>query len=173
MGVPNPRPRLSAQQKEKLLAFLRGEGKWWPTSVVAQHLKIPYGHVLRFRTKHNLHIKDISRAKRNPVFRKWLEDREANRVQNLKTMFSERPSIRHEELENFLRIFLEKNWRGLKWRLCIRCKKRWPKSKDFFRTTRRKYINGKFYYPLLTVCRACPSKNKNTSQNCPVFKRGL
>lgn len=154
--------RIKKSTKIKLLEFLKGPGRFWPTPAVAKRFHCVNRQISRFRKKHNLRLYLSEEAMNDPVYRKWFKLREKKRINNLRTVFMQLPKLKLNKLEQKLNQFV-KNIRGdLIWKNCSLCKQNWPCSPDFFQRRKQKSKrDGKICYQMLSWCLACPSNPKN------------
>ena len=142
-----------------ILRFLRKEGRYWPSSVVAKHFGYSQKQINRLRFFYDLQVVHSRRAMKDPVYKRWHNDREKKRIDNLRKTFCERQQVRQNNLDKKLQEFLRDEKKSMS-KICSVCKKELPKTKDFFRGKKRTTLSGKTYIGLSSVCLACPSKRR-------------
>lgn len=80
--------RMTQHEKRELLKLLKGEGRFWPSSIVASLLNLKVSQVRCFRRKRGLSIGYHKPEYLNdPTYRAWYKKREAKRSQRLVDAF--------------------------------------------------------------------------------------
>ena len=154
--------RFSEYTQKKLLEFLAGQGRFWPTSLVAKRFHCRNNKISRFRKRNNLKLFHSEEAMQDPVYRSWYESKKKKRIENQQDVFRQRPALKLQMLEKKIEKFVNKVRGDLKWRACSLCKKNRPAVPDFFQRIKRKSKKtGLPYYRVTSVCSACPTNPKN------------
>ena len=156
--------KLGKDKKELIVDFLRGQGRFWPNSIVAEHFNQSQEKIKRLRSINKLALVHGEESLKDPVYKKWYEQKEANRISFLKKAFILRPSILLHGLEEKKLRFQVNGYKDRKTRVCRFCKHRWPLTSDFFRQVKRISTKGKKYSVFTRGCCACPVRSKKRNQ---------
>lgn len=150
----------SKVENRKIISFIHGRGRFWPSSIVAEHLQTSYRKVQRIRVREGLPLKH-EEAVVDPVYRKWYLDRERKRVERLKQSFRKVAKGRIKELRKKLEDLKAHGFLDdVPDVSCRKCRRIWPRTTNFFHTVTRISVKGARYIATSRVCRACPANGR-------------
>jgi len=140
------------EKLRELEALLRGEGRFWPPSVVAERFGVVADTVTEYRKLWVIPNPSRSDSWHDPVYRKWWKANRRNRRKSYAVNMAARRDEMRQALEDLKFDFRDA---GLEKRQCGICGAILWKSEKFFHRFTNK--NGSY---LSGICLACPRKGK-------------
>src|SRR5579862_1058386 len=148
------RLKLTPEQKQAFLRWLKTEGRHLPTALVAKHFGYREDFVTHFRQRHGLQLRH-HKALDHMAYREWHQAQVAKRVQARLEIHRRN---RADRLQQMIHLDAVLKSLGTKKRRkeCRTCGKCWFATRDFFRL-RSYQSNGQKRYSFDYRCWACPA----------------